>query len=112
MAVMKFLLSIALLLLSYPLSLYASAHQQANDPRLSEEPQLVPKEWWGIETTIQQIELDGPKIKTWDEWTSFKAKFISGDHIHRFAAPPLSGPVGLILVRNDVVIARLIFYKQ
>jgi len=46
------------------------------------------------------------------EWKILKSKFIEGDAIYGYAAPPLSGPYGYILVRNNAVIYDVVLGDQ
>ena len=48
------------------------------------------------------------KLKDQVQWKKFKNHYLEGDSIYRYSAPPLSGGFGVVLVRNNKVVA---FYE-
>ena len=46
------------------------------------------------------------------EWIRIKSRIRPGDRIYNYAAPPLSGPIGYILVRNDAIIDEISIADQ
>lgn len=46
------------------------------------------------------------------DWIRIKSKLKPGDRILRFAAPPLSGPLGFVLVRDGVAIDAIVIGNQ
>jgi hypothetical protein len=43
-----------------------------------------------------------------EDWIRLKSNFRHGDRILRYAAPPLSGPIGFVLVRDGVAIDAIV----
>ena len=58
------------------------------------------------EERIRMLERAG--IQNNRDWQRIKGRFHPGDQIYKFAAPPLSGPMGFILVRDGRAIDILI----